>query len=189
MVVGYTFEDVVKSLEAVAKFDWRAFWNTRLQTTQPGAPLEGLKASGWKLDYGETIPEMQRAAEDVRKVTDVKYSIGITVSDEGRIPDVLPGSPAAAAGIGPGMKLVAVNGRRWNRDILREAIHATKSGKPLELLVENTEYFKSYRLEYAGGERYPFLSRDESKPDLLSRIIQPLTVPPATPSRAAAAER
>lgn len=188
-VAGYTFDDVVKGLEAVARFDWRAFWNARLQTTQPGAPLEGLRASGWKLGYGEAVPEMQQAVEEVRKVTDVRYSIGVSISEEGRIPDVLPGSPAAAAGIGPGMRLVAVNGRRWSREILREAIRATKSGKPLELLVENTDYFKSYRLEYTGGERYPFLSRDESKPDLLSRIIQPLTAPPASPARAAAATR
>jgi predicted metalloprotease with PDZ domain len=188
-VVPYTFDDVAAGLNAVAPFDWRGFWKTRLETTEAGAPLGGILSSGWKLDYGDTIPEMQRAAEEAHKITDVRHSIGISVTDEGRIPDVLPGSPAAAAGVGPGMKLVAVNGRRWSKESLREAIRASKRGQPVELLVENTDYFKSYRLEYSGGERYPLLRRDASKPDLLSRIIQPLAPPPAMPVKASAGKK
>ena len=44
---------------------------------------------------------------------------------------------------------------------------------PLELLVENTDYYKTFKLDYHGGEKYPHLVRDESKPDLLSDIIKP----------------
>jgi predicted metalloprotease with PDZ domain len=81
---------------------------------------------------------------------------------------------AATAGIGPGMKLVAVNGRRFTIDVLRDALRAGKnSSEPLELLVENTEYYKTYKLDYHGGEKYPHLVRDESKPDLLSDIVKP----------------
>jgi len=72
------------------------------------------------------------------------------------------------------MKLVAVNGRAWSRDVLREAIRATKTrSQPLELLVENGDSFKSYKLDYRGGGRYPTLERDSSKPDLLSEIGKP----------------
>lgn len=42
----------------------------------------------------------------------------------------------------------------------------------LELLVENTDYFKTYKLDYHEGEKFPHLVRDESKPDLLSDIIK-----------------
>ena len=42
-----------------------------------------------------------------------------------------------------------------------------------ELLVENTDYYKTYKLDYHGGEKYPHLVRDESKPDVLSDIIKP----------------
>jgi len=38
--------------------------------------------------------------------------------------------------------------------------------------VENTEYYKTYSLDYHGGEKYPHLVRDESKPDLLGEIIK-----------------
>jgi hypothetical protein len=41
------------------------------------------------------------------------------------------------------------------------------------LLVENSDYYEIYKLDYHGGEKYPHLVRDESKPDVLSEIITP----------------
>jgi len=49
----------------------------------------------------------------------------------------------------------------------------TSSSQPLELLVENTDYYHTYKLDYHGGEKYPHLVRDESKPDMLSDILKP----------------
>ena len=43
---------------------------------------------------------------------------------------------------------------------------------PIELLVENTDYYKTYKINYTGGEKYPHLVRDESKPDLLTEILK-----------------
>jgi hypothetical protein len=37
--------------------------------------------------------------------------------------------------------------------------------------VENTDYFRTIKLDYHGGEKYPHLRRDESKPDLLTEIL------------------
>ena len=71
------------------------------------------------------------------------------------------------------MMLVAVNGRRFSDDVFRDATSAAKGNStPIELIVENTEYFKTYKIDYHGGERYPHLVRDESKPDLLSDILK-----------------
>jgi hypothetical protein len=71
------------------------------------------------------------------------------------------------------MKVIAVNGRKFSADGLHEAIKAAKgNSEPIELIVENTDYLKTYKLDYHGGEKYPHLVRDESKPDLLSEIIK-----------------
>ncbi len=172
-VVPYAFEDVVAALNRILPYDWKSFWRTRLDSTGPAAPLAGLTASGWKLVYTDAIPDMQRAAEDVHRVTDVRYSLGISVRDDGTIPDVVPGSPAEAAGLGPGMKLVAVNGRRWSPSLLREAVKRAAT-QTLELLLENGEFFRSFRIQGAGPERYPHLERDASRPDLIGQIIRPL---------------
>jgi predicted metalloprotease with PDZ domain len=100
------------------------------------------------------------------------FAVGLVLNDDGAISDTTEGMPAAKAGIGPGMKLVAVNGRRFSPEILRDAVKATKNNTPLELLVENTDYYKTYKIDYHGGEKYPHLVRDESKPDLLSEILK-----------------
>jgi len=102
------------------------------------------------------------------------YSIGLWLREDGSITDTVEGMPAALAGIGPGMMVVAINGRKFSPEILREALREGKnSSSPLELLVENTDYYKTFKLDYHGGEKYPHLVRDESKPDVLSDIIKP----------------
>ena len=43
----------------------------------------------------------------------------------------------------------------------------------LELLIKDGEYYKTYSVDYHGGEKYPHLVRIENTPDLLSEIIAP----------------
>ncbi|HKQ61807.1 MAG TPA: hypothetical protein VJS92_10970 [Candidatus Polarisedimenticolaceae bacterium] len=175
-VSPYTLSDVVAALDAVAPYDWKRFLEERLNSLDERPPLGGIAGAGWKLVYTEEIPAMQRSREEVRDTIDVSHSIGIELDKDGRIEDTVPGMAAAKAGIAPGMKLVAVNGRKWTRKVLREAIRATRGGAaPLELLVENADYYRSYRLDYRDGERYPHLVRDTARPDLLSAIHAPLT--------------
>jgi predicted metalloprotease with PDZ domain len=123
--------------------------------------------------YNESPSEMDRGGEGSGHFIDVAYSIGIDLRDDGTVTDTIEGMPAALAGIGPGMKLIAVNDRHYSPEVLRDALREGKtSTAPLELLVENTDYFNTYKLDYHGGERYPHLVRDDSKPDLLSEIYK-----------------
>jgi len=173
MVKTYTFDDVVSTLNQVVPYDWRGFWTERLTNHGPGAPLAGIEGSGWKLVYDETQSEMERGLESNWHVVDGAFSIGLELREDGIITDTIEGMPAAVAGIGPGMKVIAVNGRRYSPEVLREALKSGKGGTaPLELLVENTDYYKTYKLDYHGGERYPHLVRDDAKPDLLTEIYK-----------------
>ncbi|MBZ5663190.1 MAG: M61 family peptidase [Acidobacteriia bacterium] len=168
----YTFEDVVNTLNQVVPYDWRGFWVERLTNHGPGAPLLGIESSGWTLIYDERRSDLQRAEEE-RDGINAAYSIGLLLHKDGVIRDTIEGMVAAKAGIGPGMKVIAVNGRRFSIESLRDALKEGKtSSAPLELLVENSDYFHTYKLDYHGGERYPHLVRDESKPDVLSDIIK-----------------
>jgi predicted metalloprotease with PDZ domain len=172
-VKTYSFDDVVNTLNQVAPYDWRGFWTERLSNHGPGAPLAGVERSGWQLQYDDVPSELWRARESDDKKVDESNSIGLILHDDGVITDTIEGLPAAKAGIGPGMKLVAVNGRRYTGEGLRQAIRAGKSTKaPLELLIENTDYYKTYQLDYHEGLKFPHLVRDESKPDMLTEIIR-----------------
>src|SRR5215467_375086 len=116
-----------------------------------------------------------KAAEKAHNFVDARFSIGLSLDDKGGIHDVLYNSPAWNAHIAPGMTLVAVNGRRYTADVLREALKAGKDKGPrLDLLVVNGDFYKSYTLDYHGGEKYAHLVREETKPDVLGEIIKPL---------------
>ncbi|MGZ4814225.1 MAG: hypothetical protein ACXVZV_02365 [Terriglobales bacterium] len=38
--------------------------------------------------------------------------------------------------------------------------------------MQNADYFKTYKLDYHGGEKYPMLQRND-KPDNLTDILRP----------------
>jgi predicted metalloprotease with PDZ domain len=173
MVKPYTFDDVVNALNQVSPYDWRSFWTDRLTNHGPGAPLGGLEGSGWKLSYDEIPSDLARAENRDDKSLNAHYTVGLIAGSDGVIKDTVEGMIAAKAGIGPGMKIIAVNGRKFSTDVWHDAIRAAKTApSPIELIVENTEYFRVVKLDYHGGEKYPHLVRDESKPDLLSEIYR-----------------
>jgi predicted metalloprotease with PDZ domain len=175
-VVPYTFDDVCDALNKVAPYDWRGFWNQRLTSLSPRAPMGGITDGGWKVAFADSEQKLLAALERASKeYVEEWFSIGIRVlKEDGTIQDVLPGSAAARAGIGPGVKLVAVNGRKWSKQVLRDAIRATrKATTPLELITLDGEFYSTHRLDWRGGERFPWLVRDTAAPDRLGEILRP----------------
>jgi predicted metalloprotease with PDZ domain len=159
----------------VAPNDWRKFLLDRVNYIGPNAPLGGIEGSGWRLVYTDTPSDLQKTRDTIDQgVGDFSYSLGLILNRTGRVGDSIFFMPAHAAGIMPGMTIVAVNGRKYSADILRDALKAAKSGKePIQLLTENSEYYKTYSVNYHDGERYPHLVRNESKADYLGDIIKP----------------
>ncbi len=174
-VVTYTFDDVVNGLNAVVAYDWRTLLRERLDAFTTHAPLGGLENAGWKLVYTEEPNKQDAQAEEDRKFTDVRYSLGFSVSEEGIVLDVFGGSVADKAGVGPSMKLVAVNGRAWNGKLLKQALTDAKAAgsAPIELLFQNDDFYRTYRLDYHGGARYPHLGGTHKEPDLIEAICKP----------------
>ncbi len=176
-VKTYVFDDVVATLNEVAPFDWRSFILARLNSTDFHAPLGGIERGGWKLAYQTTPNGVLRDQEQVRRSTELGYSIGLRLNEDGLIADVIEGMAAAKAGIGPGMKILAVNGKAYSVEVLRDAVKATldPSQRRLDLLIDNEGHVANHQLTYGEGEKYPVLTRDASKGDTLSKIIAPLT--------------
>ena len=171
-VKTYTFDAMIAALNAVQPYDWRSFWNQRLTRVRKGAPLEGLAASGWHLDYNSVPSAIVRGHESEDQATNLQYSLGFVVSnDSGVISDVVPGSPADLAGTAPGSTLVAVNGRKWSKEVMSDALIASRSDvNSMTLLVETNDEYRTLQLPYHGGPRYPTLVRNAGTEDLLSAI-------------------
>ncbi len=178
-VKPYTFEDVVATMNEVTPYDWRGFFTERVDRVQPRAPLGGITRGGWRLSYADSASAYHKSLEHARKRVDLRYSLGLYLTDEGEVLDLPPKTPAARAGLSPGMKVMAVNGRQFTPDVIHEAISAAaRSRKPIEILAKNGDFFATYRVEYAGGERYPKLERVSGSPDLLGADLTPLVAPP-----------
>ncbi len=170
----YTFEDVVAAMGQVAKHDWRGFFDAHLTTLAPHAPLEGIRLAGWKLVYDETPNQAMAEREARSKWYDWTFSLGMSVKDDGMLRDVIPGSPAAKAGLAPGMKLVAVDGRAWSKERVDAALAAhQRDGRPFEILASNDDFYRTYAVDYRDGAKNPHLVRDTG-PDLLSVLVKPL---------------
>ncbi|MBS0569995.1 MAG: M61 family metallopeptidase, partial [Proteobacteria bacterium] len=172
-VKTYTFDDVVAALNAVAPHDWAAFLRARLDAHV--SPLDGIAAAGWRLAYTDTASEYQKNGESVAKVADFAVSIGLTLdADSARITEVIWNSPAFKAGIGPGGTLVAVDGTEYKAEEFTRALQAARThGQPIELLVKNANRFRTYRVDYHGGPRYPHLERIPGSVDRLGAIYAP----------------
>jgi predicted metalloprotease with PDZ domain len=171
----YTFDDVVKTLNEVVQYDWKKFFNDRLTSLSPHAPLGGIEQGGWKLVYTERRSDYERALESAYGSSDYSYSVGLLIGRDGNVMDVLVKSPAATAGLAPGLQLIAVNGMRFSKDRLDAAITDAKGGSgSFSLLARNGDEYKTYTVAYRDGLRFPHLERDASVPDVLSHIIAPL---------------
>jgi predicted metalloprotease with PDZ domain len=171
----YTFDDVVAALNALAPYDWNGFLRAHLDSPAPSTPIEAVENGGWKLVYNAQPNEMESNTSEVNHIVDLSFSIGLSMRDDGSVYDVTHGGPAYNSGLGPGMKVVAVEGEQFSPEALNAAIDAAKVAKaPIHLLVANGAQFQTYSIDYHGGVEYPHIERENNRPDYLSEILRPL---------------
>jgi len=168
----YVFEDVVKTLNDIAPYDWAKYLRTRLDGHGP--LIGGIASHGWKLVYTDKPSDAVKAIESRRHSADLTYSLGLSIGKDGGIGDVLWDGPAFKAGVSPGMTVIAVNNQDYDADALKDAVTAAAKDKsqPIELLVKNFNEYKTVRIDYHDGLKYPHLVRDTSKPDTLSTLLK-----------------
>jgi predicted metalloprotease with PDZ domain len=172
----YTFDDLIAALNSVVPYNWREFLRTRLDSLAPDTPNEAIQNAGWKLVYNERPNEIQANRDALRHRLNLISSIGLIVADDGTVLDVIYNAPAYKSGIGPGMKVTAVNAEQFSPAALKEAIMDAKStNAPIQLIVANGPQYQTYPVDYHGGLRYPHIEHDDDRPDLLSEIFRPRT--------------
>ena len=178
-VVPYHFEDVVNALNAVVPNDWAGFLKERLTSLSAHAPLDGIERGGYKLVYNDQPNEVAQATATATGSVNAWWSLGLSVSSDGHIEDVLVGSPADKAKLGPGMQIVAVNNRQFAGQLLNDAIQNAKGGTtPISFIVVNTGVYSIVNINYHDGLRYPHLERVDGTPDYLDEILKPMTQAP-----------
>ena len=173
----YTFEQVVEALNQIAPYDWAKFLRERLDSTSPNPPVGGIENGGWNFVFNDQPVKTHSR----RPVMNDEYTVGLSLGQDGTVMDSIVNGPAFNAGITSGMKVVGVNGRLYTHDLLEDAIKASAkdNSQPIELLVVIDDYYKICNIDYHGGEIYPHLVRNESKPDYLDDLLKPKLTPSA----------
>lgn len=178
----YVREDIVRSLRAVEDLDWEQFLRTRIDGIRPEPPLEGLSASGWNVAYDDRPNPFIDDVEATNASYDFMTSLGLRVDAEGKVQDVLPGSPAASLRIGAGMRITRIGTGPWSLAALRDGLRLSQA-VPIELQVTYGDVVRTLPVPWQGGLRVPHLHRDRSRPDLLARVLAAQAPSPVTRSR------
>jgi predicted metalloprotease with PDZ domain len=189
LILPYNFDELVEDLNQVVPYDWATFLHDRVEKINPRADLSGIEQGGYKLVYKDKPSGSERmmSAAGSRRGGGLNlwYSLGLRANGEGNIVDVRWNGPADKASLAPGEKILAVNGKIFSADALKEAIDAAKgSTQPIHLIVQAENYVSSIDIDYHDGQRYPALERVDGKTDYLDDITKPLTTPQTAPKDA-----
>ena len=170
----YTFDDVVATLNRVQPYDWRSYLQRRVYDVSASPPLEGINQGGYKLVFTSEPTKWIKSAEKSGKNSDLTYSGGFVVGTDGKISSVLWDSPAFNAGLTVGSQVTAVNGRDFDGDALKDAIKAAGAGgAPPELLIHDGDVYRTVKLDWRGGLRYPRLQKMGTGQGTLDALLAP----------------
>ncbi len=171
----YGFADVVETLRTIADYDWAGHLTERLEARTEGAPLGGLGRGGYELVYRKTPSDFGLATDAASGVVNLRFSIGLAVSTDGVLQEVMWESPAFNAGLVAGATLLAVNGRAFDIQGLKQAIDDAEASGCVELLVKRGKRLAPVTVRYAGGHRFPHLAPLGDARRRLDEILAPRT--------------
>ncbi len=173
-VLTYDLPEIVRTLNAIQPHDWDALLKARLAEKLPRAPLKGFTASGYNLVYTETPTLAFNDDQKARKSTNLSYSGGLLLGQNGKVDGVIWESAAWAAGITVGDEIVGVDEKPFTDDLLKAAITAAKGGdRPIRLIVRTADRLRAVDFAWNDGLRYPRFAKTGGD-GALDRLLAPL---------------
>lgn len=174
-VVTYELPDVVTALNAVQPYDWQTFLQKRVYEVTDEAPKQGLVLGGYTLEYVSEPSVFIKSGETASGNTDLSHSIGLIVEKDGKVSQVMWGSPAFEAGMTNGDQITEVGGKEFSGEAIKAAVAATATGAKLDLHVKRGKHYRETTLSYSGGLRYPALRKTGQGETGLDRLLAPQT--------------
>ncbi len=171
--VAYDRNEVVKQLQAVAKFDWDGLISRRIESFQQQFDPEVASLLGYRFETTSDKPNVPANTFRQRSGVDLLDSLGLSISSAGEIRTVLLDSPADKAMLAPQQSIVAVGDHKWSGNRMLDAVKQAVNGDPIKLLISDHERIKPVQIQYYRGLVYWNLLRDESKHDWLAEILKP----------------
>ena len=153
----YDFDEIVRTLDSVASFDWAAFLRAKLEGAGSDPAMAGIERGGYRLVYRKVPSAFGLDADRLFDVLSLLFSVGLNVGSDGKVREVLWESSAFDAGVTAGAQLIAVNGRAYTADELKQAVVHAEGGDPIELVIKSGSRVRTTTLRYHDGLRHPHL--------------------------------
>ncbi len=165
--------EVVAILAGLADYDWDSLIRRRVESPQQVFQSDLPELLGYRLELSKQTPQIPPTTFRFPGGIDLYDSLGMTLSGDGRVRDVMLGSPADDAKLSPGLKVVGVNNLEWSSSGMLEALRqAENSPQTIELLVSEDGVLRTIQLHYHDGPKYLTLLRDDTRPDVLEQILE-----------------
>ena len=172
-VVTYDFDEVVQTLNSVYAYDWATFLDTRFRQPNQPPPSKGVELGGYTLAWKEEDNPYLAKIYSRSGATHLFYSLGMIVSKSGDVTSTLWEGPSFKSGIVNGAKIVAVGGKEFTPERIKQAITAAKKTGVVNLLVKRGEDYETVAVPYSGGLRYPHLVKTATGEAPLDRLLAP----------------
>src|SRR5258708_8796900 len=164
-IVPYDRAEIIQTLKELADYDWESFLRERVDVPQTALPLTVVERCGYRLQYATRPSEIFKEQEQNDKVVAAaRDSLGLAFGEDGTARDVVPGMAADKAGLAPGMKVTGVNGRKFSRERMQDAIADSVTKRQVEFLVLHDDTFQTFVVPYTNGTNYLVLTHDPTKP-------------------------
>ena len=154
----FVFADVVAALNETIPYDWANFLDTRVNKPAPILNLNGLTNNGYRLVYTDKQSEYLKSVEDSN--LDLSYSLGMGINKSAEVTSVMWDGVAFNNGITTGTKILAVGDKAYSKDAMKAAITEAKANKkPIRLITQKGDYYRTLDISYFDGLRYPALEK------------------------------
>lgn len=170
----YTRDDLVRILTSLAAFDWDGLIRRRVESFQSVFDPSVAGLLGYRFELQSEAPSVPSDTFRFAGGIDALDSVGATFSNDGKVRNLLLGSPADQARLMSDMKIIGIGNHVWSPSRLSQAIEEAKSGSPIELKFVDGDEVKSLHIHYYDGPRWLNLVRQAESPDLLADILKPL---------------
>lgn len=172
LVVPYTLNEIISTLNDILPYEWAGFIEERVQTPQAQVNMDGFERAGYSLTYTHE-PVKSPVPNGQRKLA-VWHSLGVRVSRDGTVVDVRRFSKADEAGLAPSQQITKVGEEEYSLDKLAAAIASTRGqaeGK-VHLSLTGDEDSWDAAIEHSIGLVYPALECNGGT-DRLTDIFAP----------------
>lgn len=171
----YTRQDLVFLLNSLVQYDWDGLIRRRVESFQSSFDPTVANLLGYRFEMQQEAPAVP--ADTFRKNfgVDAYDTVGAMFSMDGKVRNLLLGSPADTARLMPGMKVTGIGKYQWSVSRWNRAIEETKNGTPIELKVSDGDETKFIQIDYFEGPRWLNLVRQTDSPDVLADILKPLS--------------